>query len=278
MIEEKLIVQKLISMLEEDVLPEDITSRAVEGIKCRAYVVAKEEGLLAGNRFIVPFLEELGFRILDKKTDGTYFKKKDILLEFEGDAKDVLSAERLILNILSRLSGIATATANMVKLARSVNPSVIIAATRKTTPGLRIFEKYAIQIGGGDPHRFNLSDMVLIKDNHIALLGGVKQAIEKVRQYVSFTKKIEVEVSSLKEALEAYEAGADIIMLDNLTPEEVAEIVPHLKGKVLIEASGRITPENVIEYARTGVDIISSGYLTHSVKAIDISLDVERIS
>ncbi|WP_221290622.1 carboxylating nicotinate-nucleotide diphosphorylase [Stygiolobus caldivivus] len=274
---ERLAVQKLLAMLEEDVLPEDVTSKAVKGIKSRASIIAKEDGLLAGNKFIILFLEQLGFKILDKMTDGSAFKKGDRLLEFEGDGEDILVVERLILNILSRLSGIATITSHMVKLARSVNPNIIIAGTRKTTPGLRIFEKYAIEVGGGDPHRYNLSDMVLIKDNHIALLGGVKPAIEKVKKYVSFSKKIEVEVTSLKEALEAYEAGADIILLDNMSPKEIEEVVERLKGKILLEASGRITPENILEYAKTGVDIISSGYITHSVKSIDLSLDIKKI-
>jgi len=185
--------------------------------------------------------------------------------------------ERTLFNLLSRLSGIATATTLMVKLARTVNSNVVVAGTRKTTPGLRLFEKYAMEVGGGDPHRYNLSDMVLIKDNHIALLDGIRNAVESVRKYVSFSKKIEVEVTSLKEAVEAYKAKADIILLDNMTPDEVGEVVSHLKGKILIETSGRITPDNVVEYAKTRVDIISSGHITHSVKAIDMSLDVEKL-
>jgi nicotinate-nucleotide pyrophosphorylase (carboxylating) len=277
MILEKLISRRLLELLEEDVLPEDITSKAVKGVKCRAYVVAKEEGLLAGNKFLVPFLEDMRLKVIEAKPDGNYFKKGDKLLIFEGDGEDVLMVERTLLNLLSRLSGIATATSLMVKLARTVNSNVVVAGTRKTTPGLRLFEKYAIEVGGGDPHRYNLSDMVLIKDNHIALLGGIRNAVESVRKYVSFSKKIEVEVTSLKEAIEAYEAKADIILLDNMTPDEVGEVVSHLKGKILIEASGRITPDNVVEYAKTGVDIISSGYITHSVKAIDMSLDVEKL-
>jgi nicotinate-nucleotide pyrophosphorylase (carboxylating) len=233
--------------------------------------------LVAGNKFLVPFLEDIRLKVIEAKPDGNYFKKGDKLLIFEGDGEDVLMVERTLLNLLSRLSGIATATSLMVKLARTVNSNVVVAGTRKTTSGLRLFEKYAIEVGGGDPHRYNLSDMVLIKDDHIALLGGIRNAVESVRKYVSFSKKIEVEVTSLKEAVEAYEAKADIILLDNMTPDEVGEVVSHLKGKILIEASGRITPDNVVEYAKTGVDIISSGYITHSVKAIDMFLDVEKL-
>ncbi len=210
--------------------------------------------------------------------DGSLFRKGDIIITLEGDAETILAIERLSLNLLSRLSAIATTTKKMVESAREVNPNVIIAGTRKTTPGLRIFEKYAIEIGGGDPHRYNLSDMVLIEDNHISLIGSVREAVTLAKKITSFTKKIEVEVSDLKSALEAYEAGADAILLDNMSPKEVEEIVSLLKDKVILEASGRITPENVKDYAKTGVDIISSGYLTHSVKALDLSLDVERIS
>lgn len=274
---EKLILNKLLQFLEEDVLPEDVTSRIVRGIKCKAYIKAKDDGLLAGVKFLKPLYEYFNVK-LEGMSDGSLFKRGDIILTLEGDAETILAIERLSLNLLSRLSAIATVTKKMVELAREVNPSVIIAGTRKTTPGLRVFEKYAIEIGGGDPHRYNLSDMVLIKDNHLSLIGSVKEAVTLAKKMTSFTKKIEVEVSDLKSALEAYEAGADAILLDNMSPKEVEEVVSVLKGKVLLEASGRITPENVKDYAKTGVDIISSGYLTHSVKALDLSLDVERIS
>ena len=274
---EKLILNKLLQFLEEDVLPEDVTSRIVRGIKCKAYIKAKDDGLLAGVKFLKPLYEYFNVKF-EGMSDGSLFKRGDIILTLEGDAETILAIERLSLNLLSRLSAIATVTKKMVELAREVNPSVIIAGTRKTTPGLRVFEKYAIEIGGGDPHRYNLSDMVLIKDNHLSLIGSVKEAVTLAKKMTSFTKKIEVEVSDLKSALEAYEAGADAILLDNMSPKEVEEVVSVLKGKVLLEASGRITPENVKDYAKTGVDIISSGYLTHSVKALDLSLDVERIS
>jgi nicotinate-nucleotide pyrophosphorylase (carboxylating) len=274
---EKLVLNKLLQFLEEDVLPEDVTSKIVRGIKCKAYIKAKDEGLLAGVKFLKPLYEYFNIKF-EGIDDGSLFRKGDIIITLEGDAETILAIERLSLNLLSRLSAIATTTKKMVESAREVNPNVIIAGTRKTTPGLRIFEKYAIEIGGGDPHRYNLSDMVLIKDNHISLIGSVREAVTLAKKITSFTKKIEVEVSDLKSALEAYEAGADAILLDNMSPKEVEEIVSLLKDKVILEASGRITPENVKDYAKTGVDIISSGYLTHSVKALDLSLDVERIS
>jgi len=274
---EKLVFNKLLQFLEEDVLPEDVTSKIVRGIKCKAYIKAKDEGLLAGVKFLKPLYEYFNIKF-EGMDDGSLFRKGDIIITLEGDAETILAIERLSLNLLSRLSAIATTTKKMVESAREVNPNVIIAGTRKTTPGLRIFEKYAIEIGGGDPHRYNLSDMVLIKDNHISLIGSVREAVTLAKKITSFTKKIEVEVSDLKSALEAYEAGADAILLDNMSPKEVEEIVSLLKDKVILEASGRITPENVKDYAKTGVNIISSGYLTHSVKALDLSLDVERIS
>ena len=223
-------------------------------------------------------IEELyiGFKIMAGVDDGDTVKRGDTVIEFAGEADRVLTVERLILNILSRLSGIATATNLMVRLARSVNPTVRIAGTRKTTPGFRVFEKYAIEVGGGDPHRFNLADAVLIKDNHIALYGDLEKLIRTIKERVSFTKKVEVEVSTYEDAMRAYRAGADAILLDNMRPSDIVPIVNELKGKVILEASGRITPENVIDYARTGVDIISSGYITHSARAIDLTMDVRK--
>nr|MCL7344977.1 carboxylating nicotinate-nucleotide diphosphorylase [Candidatus Aramenus sulfurataquae] len=222
-----------------------------------------------------PFLDYLGFKVEQYKRDGESVSYKDVLLVFQGKADELLSVERLTLNLLGKLSGITTATATMVRLAREVNPSVKIAGTRKTTPGLRLFEKYAIEVGGGDPHRFNLADAVLIKDNHLALLGSIEEAVRRAKA-ISFTKKVEVEVSSYEDALRAYKAGADAILVDNLKPDEIVPIVNELKGKLIIEASGRITPENVKDYARTGVDVISSGYITHSARSLDFSMDVER--
>lgn len=180
-------------------------------------------------------------------------------------------------NTSSGDSGIASVTNLMVNRAKEVNPKVRIAGTRKTTPGFRVFEKYAIEVGGGDPHRYNLSDAILIKDNHIAIFGDLSKLIKKIRDSVSFTKMIEVEVSTYEDAIKAYKAGANAILLDNMKPYEIIPIVNELKGKVILEASGGIGPDNVADYAKTDVDIISSGYITHSSRSLDFSMDVERI-
>ncbi|NON62506.1 carboxylating nicotinate-nucleotide diphosphorylase [Acidianus sp. RZ1] len=269
--------EKLLDFIKEDVYPEDITSRIVKGIKARGYIRSKDSGILAGNGLLPKFLSIVGIRIISKKDDGKEVRPGDELLVIEGDADDLLGVERVILNILGKLSGIATATHLMVNKAREVNSSVRIAGTRKTTPGLRLFEKYAIEVGGGDPHRFNLSDAILIKDNHIALIGSVTESIKLARKIASFTKKLEIEVNSVEDAILAYKAGVDAILLDNMKPREIEEVVKELKGKLIIEASGRINPDNVVDYARTGVDIISSGYITHSSRSLDFSMDIERI-
>ena len=214
--------------------------------------------------------------------DGTHVKPGEVVMEVVGEAKRVLAAERTALNLLSHMSGVATLTRKAVEKAKAVNPRVRVAATRKTLPGLRYFEKKAVAIGGGDPHRYDLSDMILIKDNHIRIVGDVEKAVRLARERASFTKKIEVEVRSAEEALKAARAGADIVMLDNVDVEEVKKAIELLKAhglrdKVLVEVSGGITLENIDKYAATGVDIISMGMLTHSAKAIDFSLDVVEV-
>ncbi|WP_054857780.1 carboxylating nicotinate-nucleotide diphosphorylase [Vulcanisaeta sp. JCM 16159] len=274
---EELYINKLLNYLEEDAYPEDITSRFLEGIRARGIVKSKDEGIIAGLRFITPFLKYLGFEVITHKHDGEALRKGDIIMEIIGDAGRLLTVERLTLNFLSRLSGIATATSTMVRLARSVNPTVRVAGTRKTTPGFRAFEKYAIEVGGGDPHRFNLADAVLIKDNHVLIYGDLEKLIRLIKEGTSFTKKVEVEVSTYEDAIKAYRAGADAVLLDNMRPSDITPIVNELKGKVILEASGGITPDNVIEYARTGVDVISSGYITHSARSLDLTMDAERV-
>jgi nicotinate-nucleotide pyrophosphorylase (carboxylating) len=184
-----------------------------------------------------------------------------------------------MLNLLSRMSGIATTTRRLTEKLEKAKAKAKIAATRKTAPGLLYFDKKAVLVGGGDPHRLHLDDMVLIKDNHIAIIGSVEEAVKKAKANVSFSKKIEVEVTRVQDALKAAEAGADVIMLDNFSPKQIKEAVASLKktgflGKVLLEASGGITAENLLEYASTQVDLISMGELTHSVKALDISLEI----
>ncbi len=200
-------------------------------------------------------------------------------MEMEGDARTILSIERTVLNILMRMSGISTITRELVDIVGNVDNRVIVAGTRKTTPGLQFFEKEAIRLGGGDTHRFRLDDSVLIKDNHIAIVGSVKKAVEKAKKYVSFTKKIEIEVESIDDALEAAISGADIVMLDNMNPSEVKNVVnalinKNLREKILIEVSGGINPDNIADYAETGVDVISTGYITHSARSLDMSLEI----
>jgi nicotinate-nucleotide pyrophosphorylase (carboxylating) len=199
----------------------------------------------------------------------------------EGEASTILTLERTVLNLLMRMSGIATITSEMVKKARKVNPNIIIAGTRKTTPGLQFWEKEAIRTGGGDTHRYRLDDAVLIKDNHLALVGDVALAVKKAREYASFTKKIEVEVENMEDALIAAEAGADIIMLDNMPINKVESVLHALsdqgiRSKVIIEVSGGINMNNLGNYAKTGVDIISSGYLTHSAGVLDLSMEIKK--
>jgi len=276
MIPDFIIKKKVLEYLEEDLYYGDITY--VEEKRVRAKIVSKDTGVIAGVRVAKIAFESFGVNVFESIRDGTRIKNGDTIMEIEGNSRDIIMLERTILNILMRMSGIATVTSEMVEKARSVNPRVRIAATRKTTPGFRIFEKMAVEIGGGDPHRFGLGDCVMIKDNHIAVAGDLVKAI-RLAKLVSFTKKIEVEVKSIDEALIAAREGVDIIMLDNFKPREVEETInllerENLRDKVLVEVSGGITPKNVKEYAKTGVDIISSGYITHSAKALDLSLIV----
>jgi nicotinate-nucleotide pyrophosphorylase (carboxylating) len=272
-----LMVKKMLDFLEEDVYPWDVSSIGLRGITAKAWVRIKEDAIVCGTSIVSAFLRQMGLSKLKEVQEGTRARAGQVVMEYEGDAELILTTERVILNVVSKMSGIATATRTLVDKATSVNPRVRIAGTRKTTPGFRIFEKYAIQVGGGDPHRFNLGDAVLIKDNHIALHGSLEEAVKSVKGKVSFTKRIEVEVTTLEQAKRAFSLGVDAILLDNMSPKEVEEVVRDLGGRVILEASGRINPDNVVDYARTGVDIISSGYITHSSRSIDYSLDVERI-
>ncbi|MEM3371655.1 MAG: carboxylating nicotinate-nucleotide diphosphorylase [Candidatus Korarchaeum sp.] len=275
---EELYIKRLLEFLEEDAFPEDLTSGSLIGIRGRGLIFCKDEGMgvLAGVRFIKPFLDYLGFEVSVNKHDGELVGRGDLILTLVGPADRLLAVERLILNLIARLSGVATATNLMVRLAKSVDPNIRIAGTRKTTPGLRAFEKYAIEVGGGDPHRFNLADAVLIKDNHIAIYGDLESLIKTVKSKISFTKKVQVEVSTYEDAIRAYRAGADALLLDNMKLRDIEQVTSELKGKLIIEVSGGVTPSNVVEYARTGVDVISSGYITHSARWLDFSMDAER--
>ena len=271
-------------MLAEDIGQGDVTAAAVVAANAmaEAAVIAKEPGIAAGIEEAVILAESLGLKTKTEVADGEEVKSKQVLMRMSGNARTILSAERTLLNLVSRMSGIATTTRKLVEELRKIKSSAKIAATRKTGLGLLYFDKKAVLIGGGDPHRLHLDDMILVKDNHVAIAGNVKKAVEAAKKNSSFTKKIEVEVSTAENAVIAAKAGADIVMLDNFSPKQIREAVESLKkaglfGKILLEASGGINAENLLEYASTQVDVISLGELTHSVKALDISLDLNKV-
>lgn len=280
----KVLEEKLRHLLAEDVGQGDVTSAAVvpAGLTVNAVVIAKESGTAAGIEETVTLAEGLGLSVKPEVSDGDEIRNGQTLIKIYGDARTILSAERTMLNLLSRMSGIATATHRLVEKLNKAKATTKIAATRKTALGLTYFDKKAVQVGGGDPHRLCLGDMVLIKDNHIAIAGCVEEAVKRAKQAASFSKKIEAEVTSVADALKAAEASADIVMLDNFSPKQVREAVKALRkagffGKVLLEVSGGITEQNLLEYASAQVDIISIGALTHSVKALDISLEIIKV-
>ena len=266
--------EALLAALKEDIPWEDVSANAVvpEDARGTADLIAKAEGVLAGLPVFCRTFELLdgsaAFTLL--KEEGARVKAGDVILKLEGNMRAILSGERTALNFLQRMSGIATYTRTMAELLEGTG--TLLLDTRKTTPLLRSFEKYAVTVGGGSNHRFNLSDGVLLKDNHIGAAGGVRQAIERARAYAPFVRKIEVEAETLEELSEAMEAGADIVMLDNMKGELLREAVRRAKGRVKTEISGNVTRENVKEYAALGVDYISSGALTHSAPILDLSL------
>ena len=269
----------ILMALKEDISSEDITTNSVMREKKLGTVqlICKQDGVIAGLEIF-----KRVFELLDRETitklyfkDGDRVKKGDLLGEVEGDIRVLLSGERTALNYLQRMSGIATYTNNMVKLLEG--SSVKLLDTRKTTPNMRIFEKYAVKVGGGNNHRYNLSDGILLKDNHIDAAGGVANAIKMAKEYAPFVRKIEVEVENLDMLKEALEAGADIIMLDNMTPEMMKEAVKLTRGKAVTECSGNITKENIQIIIDTGVDYVSSGALTHSAPILDVSLKNLRV-
>ena len=279
----KVLEEKLKKILAEDVGQGDVTSAAVvpKNLVVDSVIIAKEEGIIAGIEEAMILAKSLGFNAKPDAVDGDVIKNGDLILKISGNARAILSAERTMLNLLSRMSGIATTTRSLSEMLQKANLNVKVAATRKTAPGLQYFDKKAVLIGGGDPHRLRLDDMILIKDNHIAIAGSVEKAIKKAKT-ASFSKKIEVEVSSISDALKAAKAGVDIVMLDNFPPQKVKDAVRSLKkagffGKVLLEVSGGITEQNLLEYASAQVDLISMGSLTHSVKALDMSLEIVNV-
>jgi nicotinate-nucleotide pyrophosphorylase (carboxylating) len=260
--------------LEEDIGSRDLTTELLfpEDSRCNAIIQAKEEGIIAGLPIAKRVFRKLknDIRWVENKRDGESIAKGDILVKINGSEKAVLAGERVALNFIQRLSGIATLTSKFVKAVEGL--SVKITDTRKTVPGLRILDKYAVRTGGGHNHRLGLFDGVLIKDNHLKLIGSITDAINKIRKKSGVRFQIEVETSRLEEVRDALAAGADIIMLDNMPLNTMKKSVEIINGRALIEASGGITLRNVRRVAETGVNIISIGSLTHSPKALDISL------
>ena len=271
----KMQADKLIRMaLQEDITSEDVSTNAVmrSAVKGTVDLIAKEDGIIAGLDVYARV-----FQILDEKTeisfnfkDGEAVKKGDLLGTVTRDIRVLLSGERVALNYLQRMSGIATYTKQVSKLLEG--SKVTLLDTRKTTPNCRVFEKYAVRIGGGCNHRYNLSDGVLLKDNHIGAAGSVAKAVAMAKEYAPFVRKIEIEVETMEQVKEAVEAGADIIMLDNMTPEMMKEAVELIAGRAQTECSGNITKENIAKILETGVDFVSSGALTHSAPILDISM------
>lgn len=281
----KILEVKLKQMLAEDIGQGDVTSTLIVPKECNveAEIIAKERGVVSGIEEAEVLLESLGLKFEVLAKDGEEIEPKKVLMKIYGDARTILAVERTLLNVISRMSGIATTTRKLVEKIRKAGCKTIIACTRKTAPGLLYFDKKAVSVGGGDTHRLHMDDMVLIKDNHIKIAGGIEKAVGTAKEKASFSKKVEVEVSSVEEALAAAKSGADIIMLDNFSPDQIKRAIEKLKkagflGKVLLEASGGITAENILTYASTGVDVISLGEITDSPKALDLSLEVTKIS
>ena len=266
---------KLIRMaLEEDITSEDVSTNAVMPTKVQGTVdlIAKEDGVIAGMDVYARV-----FKLLDEDTeiemfchDGDEVREGDLMAKVTGDIRVLLSGERVALNYLQRMSGIATYTRSVAKLLEG--SGVTLLDTRKTTPNCRVFEKYAVRVGGGCNHRYNLSDGVLLKDNHIGAAGSITKAIQMAKAYAPFVRKIEIETETLEQVVEAVEAGADIIMLDNMTPEVMKQAVALIDGRAQTECSGNITKENIARICEIGVDFVSSGALTHSAPILDISM------
>ena len=276
--------EKLLSFLKEDLGLGDITTflSVPETTIAEAEIVSRESGIVAGIDEIRVLCEILNLDVNALKQNSAKVESGTVILRLIGSARTLLSAERTLLNLLSRMSGIATKTNLLVRKARSAKYEGVVACTRKVAPGLGFFDKKAVLLGGGDTHRLHLDDLILVKDNHIRICGDIASTIKKIRKDCSFTKKVEVEVASVEDAVQAAQAGVDIIMLDNFSPNDSRRAVAHLeekglRSKVLLEVSGGVTQHNMLKYATTGVDIISVGEITHSVKALDMSLKVVKV-
>jgi nicotinate-nucleotide pyrophosphorylase (carboxylating) len=274
----RLLIEPLVraALIEDLGRAGDITSEAIVAPAARveAVIVARQPGVVAGlDAALLAFeLAEPALRLERLRRDGEKVARGDIVARIAGPARGVLAAERTALNLLSRMSGVATATRALVDAIAGSKAKIV--CTRKTTPGLRILEKQAVRFGGGANHRFGLDDAMLIKDNHVALAGGVKPALERARAYAGHLVKIELEVDTLEQLADALAVGVDAVLLDNMDPQTLRRAVDMVEGRAVTEASGRISPETVAAVAATGVDLISSGWITHSAPILDLGLDI----
>jgi nicotinate-nucleotide pyrophosphorylase (carboxylating) len=280
----KILEEKLLRMVAEDTGQGDVTTASIVPVDVivEAAIVTKNSGIIAGIEETKTLLESMGLHAEALVRDGDKATSKETLIRIKGDARVLLSTERTLLNLISRMSGIATATHGLIEKLRKARLKAKVACTRKTAPGLLFFDKKAVLIGGGDTHRLHLDDMILIKDNHIKVAGGIEKAVQKAKKTMSFSKKTEVEVSRIQDVLTAAKSGADILMFDNFSPEQIEKACTMLKkaklfGKLLLEASGGITRENILKYASTGVDIVSLGEITNNAKSLDMSLEITRV-
>ena len=270
------IKKELLRFISEDIQSGDITSVLLPKNKIRAKIISREDGVLAGVKFAGNIFRLKGCSVKIIKKDGAKLKPNQIILQVSGNARTILSCERTALNLLSRMSGISTQTNFLVSKIRKINRKTKLYSTRKTAPGLRFFDKEAIMIGGGHKHRMSLNDMVMIKDNHLLVTNSMEDIIKKARNQ---HKHVEVEVENQRDAILAANSGATIVMLDNFSPEQIKKTITalqkkKLRNKVKLESSGRINFKNISAYAKTGVDMISVGSITNSVKGLDLSLEV----
>lgn len=275
---ELLLREKLRLFIEEDLAFGDTTTDLIiEPKRVRAEIVSREDGVVAGMVEASELLDMCGIKVLKSRKDGSRIKADDVIMNISGVNRSILMIERTLLNLVSRMSGIATMTATFLSAARKANPEIRIAATRKTAPGLRWLDKKAVAAGGGDTHRMALHDSILIKDNHIAAVGDLATCVRRAKSKASFVRKVEVEVSTPDDAVLAAKSGADVVMLDNMTIAQMKETLTLLcdegiRGQILVEASGKISIDDISEIASLGVDIISVGSLTHSPRSLDLTL------
>ena len=270
------IKKELLRFISEDIQSGDITSVLLPKKKIKAKIISRQEGILAGIRFARDIFYLKGCHVRIIKKDGTKVKPNQIILQVSGNAKDVLSCERTVLNLLARMSGIATQTSLLVSKIRKINRKTKLYSTRKTAPGLRFFDKEAVVIGGGHKHRMSLNDMVMIKDNHLLISNSIENITKNARKQ---HRDVEVEVENQRDAMIAASSGATIVMLDNFSPAQIKKTISALqkkkiRNKIKLEASGGINSKNIAAYAKTGVDMISVGSITNSVKSLDLSLEV----